>query len=184
MRIVQLPIPKPAASLPGSGGRSLVGASNALLARFDAPSFSTEDLVHGDFRLGNVLFDGERVSGVVGIEALGSGSRALDYATLLDHPEADEDAVQLLVAAGVQAAGPVALAHSLVHVLLDLVMFMSGRILTIDSAPPTNGPKRSPPVLHSSTAAPASRHSRSASQYSTVLRERRSITPMFCGRSP
>lgn len=120
----------------GPGGRALVEASNALLARFDGPSFPTHDLVHGDFRLGNVLFDGEKVSGVVDIEALGNGSRTLDYATLLDHHEADEDAVQLLVTAGVRAAGPAALAHSLVHVLLDLVMFMSLRILTIDPAHP------------------------------------------------
>lgn len=118
----------------GSGGRSLVEASNALLARFDAPSSPAQDLVHGDFRLGNVLFDGEQVSGVVDIEALGSGSRALDYATLLDHGEADEDAVQLLVVAGVEAAGPAAIAHCLVHVLLDLVMFMSRRIPPIDVA--------------------------------------------------
>lgn len=120
----------------GPGGRSLVEATNTLLARFDAPSFPTQDLVHGDFRLGNVLFDGEKVSGVVDIEALGSGSRAFDYATLLDHPEASEDAVRLLVAAGVRAAGPAALAYCPVHVLLDLVMFMSRRTLTIDSANP------------------------------------------------
>lgn len=117
----------------GPGGRSLVEASNTLLARFDAPSFPTQDLVHGDFRLGNVLFEREEVSGIVDIEALGSGSRALDYATLLDHPEADEDAVQLLIAAGVGAADSAALAHSVVHVLLDLVMFMSRRTPAIDS---------------------------------------------------
>ena len=117
----------------GPGGRSLVEASNTLLARFDAPSFPTQDLVHGDFRLGNVLFDREEVSGIVDIEALGSGSRALDYATLLDHPDADDDAVQLLVTAGVRAADSAALAHSLVHVLLDLVMFMSRPTAAIDS---------------------------------------------------
>lgn len=150
----------------GPGGRSLVEATNTLLARFDAPSFPSQDLVHGDFRLANLLFDGERVSGVVDIEALGSGSRAFDYATLLDHHEADEDAVKLLVAAGVQAAGPAALAYCLVHVLLDLVMFMSRRILTIDPAHPDQRAHTlaARAALVDRMLLPPRGHSRSASQ--------------------
>jgi hypothetical protein len=70
-----------------------------------------------------------------------------------------------LVAAGVQAAGPAALAHSLVHVLLDLVMFMSRRILTIDSAHPD---KRAHTLAARAALVdrmlPPRGHSRSASQ--------------------
>jgi hypothetical protein len=60
------------------------------------------------------------VTGVIDIEALGSGTRAFDYATLLDYDLADATAVELLVAAGTEVAGPAVLAHCFVHVVLDL----------------------------------------------------------------
>ena len=108
----------------GVAGPELAGHAARLLSRYDLPVFPEADLVHGDFRLGNILFDGEIVSGVIDIEALGSGTRVFDYATLLDHDLADETAVEFLVAAGSEVAGPAVLAYCLVHVVLDLALFM------------------------------------------------------------
>jgi aminoglycoside phosphotransferase (APT) family kinase protein len=111
-------------SATGVAGVALAENAARLLSRYEIPVFPHADLVHGDFRLGNILFDEEAVSGVIDIEALGSGTRALDYATLLDHGPADDTAVELLVAAGSEVAGPAVLAYCLVHVVLDLALFM------------------------------------------------------------
>jgi aminoglycoside phosphotransferase (APT) family kinase protein len=81
-------------------------------------------MVHGDFRPANVLFDAGRISGVIDIEALGSGTRAFDYATLLDHSDMRPDALELLIRAGSDVAGPAVLRACLAHVVLDLVRFM------------------------------------------------------------
>jgi aminoglycoside phosphotransferase (APT) family kinase protein len=111
-------------SATGAGGVELAGHAARLLSLYELPVFPRADLVHGDFRLGNIMFDEELVSGVIDIEALGSGTRAFDYATLLDHGPADDTAVELLVAAGSEVAGPAVLAYCLVHVVLDLALFM------------------------------------------------------------
>ena len=117
------------ATVRGSGpaGPALVEACSALLEPFETPVFPSSDLVHGDLRLSNVLFHLDRVSAVVDIEALGSGSRVFDYATLLDHERADEQAVRLLVDAASQVAGRSVLAFSFAHVVLDLAQFVHGR---------------------------------------------------------
>ena len=108
----------------GPGGVQLAAAAAELISGHAVPSFPRNDLVHGDFRLANILFADDVVHGVVDIEALGSGTRVFDYATLLDHDHADDTAVELLVAAGSQVAGPTVLAHCLAHVVLDLAQFM------------------------------------------------------------
>jgi aminoglycoside phosphotransferase (APT) family kinase protein len=111
-------------SATGDAGVELAEHAARLLSRYELPVFPNVDLVHGDFRLGNILFDEKAVSGVIDIEALGSGTRAFDYATLLDHDLADDTAVELVVAAGSEVAGPAVLASCLVHVVLDLARFM------------------------------------------------------------
>jgi len=123
------------AAVRGSGpaGEALVDACSALLAPFDLPALPSADLVHGDLRLGNVLFHRGRVSAVVDIEALGSGTRVFDHATLLDHEHADEQAVHLLVDAACEVAGPAVLAFSLAHVVLDLARFVHRRQLPADA---------------------------------------------------
>lgn len=116
-----------------AGGGELVEACVRLLATHDDPDLPEEDLVHGDFRLGNVLFVGDRVAGVVDIEAVGSGSRVFDYATTLDCQAADDDAITFLVGAAVRAGGRGALARCLVHVFLDLVLFVRDHPETLTS---------------------------------------------------
>lgn len=124
------------ATVRGSGpaGSVLVEACSALLAPFDTPAFPSMDLVHGDLRLGNVLFNSDRVSAVVDIEAAGSGTRVFDYATLLDHEQADEQAVHLLVDATSQVAGPDVLAFNLAHVVLDLAQLVHSRQFTANAS--------------------------------------------------
>ncbi|MFB7414836.1 phosphotransferase [Streptomyces sp. NPDC056121] len=67
----------------GPTGRDLAKACERLLAARGPVTLPTGDLVHGDFRPGNILFHNAHVSGVIDIEALGSGTRVFDYATLL-----------------------------------------------------------------------------------------------------
>lgn len=111
-------------SATGGAGAELVGHATRLLSRYELPVFPRADLVHGDFRLGNLLFDDDTIGAVIDIEALGSGTRVFDYATLLDDDRADDAAVKLLVDAGSDVAGPAVLAYCLAHVFLDLARFM------------------------------------------------------------
>lgn len=116
----------------GPMGRRLVQVCEQLIAghAVHGPvALPTGDLVHGDFRPGNILFGAERISGVIDIEALGSGTRAFDYATLLTGGSLTPEAVHLLCAAGEQVAGPGVLAHCFAHVLLDLAAFVYRREL-------------------------------------------------------
>ena len=125
-----------AARIRGSSpaGAALVDACSALLAPFDPPTFPSSDLVHGDLRPANVLFQHGWVSAVVDIEALGSGTRVFDYATLLDHEQADDQAIHLLVDAASQVAGAGVLAYSLTHVVLDLAQFVQRRQAMTDAS--------------------------------------------------
>jgi aminoglycoside phosphotransferase (APT) family kinase protein len=115
------------------GGEDLVEACTRMLSTHDDPDLPEGDLVHGDFRLSNVLFVDDRVAGVVDIEAVGSGSRVFDYATALDSRSADDTAIAFLVDAAVRATRPGVLARCLVHVVLDLVLFVRDHPETLTS---------------------------------------------------
>lgn len=109
----------------GPGGVQLAAACAAVQALVGKPRLRRADLVHGDLRLANVLFERGDVSGVVDIEALGSGSRAFDYATVLDSPYAEDDALKLVVDAGSEVDGADALLSCTVLVFLDLALFVA-----------------------------------------------------------
>lgn len=115
-----------ARAAPDGAGSALVVACDRLWSGPGPPRLPRTDMVHGDFRPANVLFDGGSVSGVVDIEAIGSGSRVFDYATLIDHAALADGALELLVAAAVEVAGPRALRACFALVVLDLVRFMHG----------------------------------------------------------
>lgn len=106
------------------GGRRFVTALDALLAGFGDVALPTGDLVHGDFRLANVLFRAGRVAAVIDMEALGSGTRAYDYATLLTVDDIDPAGWELIRAAGERVAGPGVLAHCFALAALDLADFV------------------------------------------------------------
>ncbi|MFB6673219.1 aminoglycoside phosphotransferase family protein [Streptomyces sp. NPDC056390] len=115
----------------GPTGRNLVHACERLLAAYGPVALPTEDLVHGDFRPGNILFDADRVSGVIDIEALGSGTRVFDYATLLSAHDFTPEALEMLCDAGEQVAGPGVLAYCFAQVALDLTVFVHQRNLQL-----------------------------------------------------
>ncbi|MFE2674669.1 phosphotransferase [Streptomyces hygroscopicus] len=96
----------------GPEGRAMAAECERLLSAHGEVQLPTGDLVHGDFRPANILFAGNRVSGVIDIEAVGSGSRVFDYASLLT------------AAAARGVAGPAPLAHCLAATALDLTVFV------------------------------------------------------------
>ncbi|MFG2736317.1 phosphotransferase family protein [Streptomyces harbinensis] len=111
----------------GSRGRRFVEALDALVASFGQVELPSEDLVHGDFRLDNVLLRSGRVAAVIDTEALGSGTRAFDYATLLTVDDIDRAGWNLTRATGEQVAGPGVLAHCFALAALDLADFVRQR---------------------------------------------------------
>jgi Ser/Thr protein kinase RdoA (MazF antagonist) len=54
--------------------------------RVEETALRPTDLVHGDLNPGNVFLDGDRISALVDVEALGKGRRCHDLATLLVFP--------------------------------------------------------------------------------------------------
>lgn len=111
-----------AAASAGSAGIQLVELCRRLADDVDDRCWPRSDMVHGDFRPGNVLMMDGKVTGVVDVEA-----RAFDFATLLSFEQIDADAVELLVAAGAAAGGRQALRACTAMVFLDLVRFVAGR---------------------------------------------------------
>lgn len=87
------------ATVPEDLSRGAAAAASMLLA--DLPRPDRPSLVHGDFRLGNVLFEGSRVSAVIDWELWNVSDRRIDLAWLLllatpdDLPLADEPAIAL-----------------------------------------------------------------------------------------
>jgi aminoglycoside phosphotransferase (APT) family kinase protein len=70
----------------GPVGGSLLAAYDRLLGQTGRVSLSGRDMVHGDFNSCNILLDHDddgRVGGVIDVQDMGSGSRAVDYACLL-----------------------------------------------------------------------------------------------------
>ena len=126
-------------ALTGALGRDLIAACNQLLATTDTDArFPRTDMVHGDFRFSNVLLDHGTVSGVIDIEAIGSGTRVIDYATLLDHTDVEPDALELLIDAAIEVAGPDALRACFALVAMDLVRFIHTNSPAPDNRPATN----------------------------------------------
>jgi hypothetical protein len=58
------------------------------------------DLVHGQMHSGNVMIEGDRVTGFIDVEAMGKGTRALDLASLALHAtlwDGEPDAIARLI---------------------------------------------------------------------------------------
>ncbi|WP_157987900.1 aminoglycoside phosphotransferase family protein [Jiangella endophytica] len=118
----------PALSYPvaaaGPAGRRFVAECERQLPAGPPANLPAADLVHGDFRPGNVLFEGGRVSGVVDIEALGCGTRAYDYATLLTAREVGAAARRAVIDAGRRVAGRAVLRWCFIAAAAELLGFM------------------------------------------------------------
>ncbi|MFJ4856421.1 phosphotransferase [Streptomyces sp. NPDC088730] len=110
-------------------GRKPAQACERLPAAHGPVTLPSGDLVHGDFRPGNILCHADRISGVIDIEALGSGTRVFDYATLLSAHGITPEAMDILGTAGERVAGAGALAHRFTHLVLGLTAFVRQREL-------------------------------------------------------
>jgi len=118
--------PRQTARQLGPPGHALVAHYEELLDRHRAVQFPRGDLVHGDFNTCNVLIHQGRVSGVIDIEALGSGTRVIDYACLLRESYVDDYdlAVRRTIrGAGEAIAGPGVLAVCVSATAFDIVGF-------------------------------------------------------------
>ena len=110
----------------GAQGERLVDDLVRLLDRHGPIDLPGGDLVHGDFNSCNILLDRGTVAGIIDIEAMGSGTRVIDYACLLreayveDYGPAVTDAIR---AAAEPIAGPAALALCVAATAYDIVQF-------------------------------------------------------------
>ncbi|MEU4195004.1 aminoglycoside phosphotransferase family protein [Kribbella sp. NPDC026611] len=94
----------------GYGGETLelVERYEKLCRPYRDEVLPEDDLVHGDLNLGNLILDGDRVAGIVDVEAAGSGSRAYDLVSLATSAARDGAAPgvdELFVEAALQAGG-------------------------------------------------------------------------------
>lgn len=105
------------------GGPDLVASCERLLTAAGSVDLPRGDLVHGDFRPGNIILHRGRINGVIDIEAIGSGSRVYDYATLLSAEGIEPGAEQMIISAGERVAGPNVLALCFAEVALSLALF-------------------------------------------------------------
>lgn len=107
-------------------GRDLVAHFDDVLRGHGPGEMSTHDLVHGDMFTSNVLVADGHVSAVIDIEAIGSGTRAVDYAWLLREgftvgaPAAD---LEMVRRAGNRAADPAVLATCMAATAFDITDF-------------------------------------------------------------
>jgi aminoglycoside phosphotransferase (APT) family kinase protein len=115
----------------GQPGRDLLTHFDRLLALHGPVHLPGGDLVHGDFNSCNALLHDGRVSGIIDIEQLGSGTRAIDYGWLLREAyveDAGRDAARLIRRAGEAVAGPAALALCVAATAFDKVWFRANRM--------------------------------------------------------
>lgn len=108
----------------GPSGIELIERFDALLAPYAGLELPRSDLVHGDLNASNVMCQNDEITGVVDAESLGSGTRALDYATLLPwllKMGATPDVVAAIRQAGHAVAGPGVFAACAAAVAFDSV---------------------------------------------------------------
>jgi aminoglycoside phosphotransferase (APT) family kinase protein len=112
----------------GADGRDLIDHYDRVLAAHGPVELPGGDMVHGDFNSCNVLMHGGAVSGVIDVEALGSGTRAIDYAWLLREAwveGAGDDVARLIRRAGERVAGPGVLALCVAATAFDIVRWQA-----------------------------------------------------------
>jgi aminoglycoside phosphotransferase (APT) family kinase protein len=101
--------PRPMTRRLGQSGIELIARFDALLAPYTDLELPRNDLVHGDLNTSNVMCQNDEITGIVDAESLGSGTRALDYATLLPRllkQGASPEVVSAVRRAGREVAGP------------------------------------------------------------------------------
>ena len=110
----------------GRQGLGIVGHFQRVLDPFKDCRLPDGDLVHGDLSTGNLLVRDGRLVAIVDIEAIGPGTRVVDYAWLLREaysevaPAADRTLIQQ---AGQGVAGRGVMAKCAAATALDIVAF-------------------------------------------------------------
>jgi len=84
----------------------LVERFMTLCVRYRRQRLNSTDLVHGDLHPGNVLVTDGRVAGIIDVEAIGSGTRAIDLARLLATAYAQDARPRTVATLGRAAAAP------------------------------------------------------------------------------
>lgn len=100
--------PRPMTRQLGRSGIELIERFDDLLDPYADIQLPHGDLVHGDCNTSNVMRQHDEITGIVDAESSGSGTRAVDYATLLrDVMEkgADPDVISAIRRAGQAVAG-------------------------------------------------------------------------------
>ncbi|GAB3758128.1 phosphotransferase [Microlunatus parietis] len=101
--------PRPMTRRLGQSGIELIARFEALLAPYVELKLPRHDMVHGDLNNSNVMCQNGEITGVIDAESLGSGTRALDYATLLPRllqQGASPEIISAVRRAGREVAGP------------------------------------------------------------------------------
>lgn len=112
----------------GADGRELLAHFDRVLASHGPVELPGGDLVHGDFNSCNVLMHDGAISGVIDVEALGSGTRAIDYAWLLREAwveGAGDGVARLIRRAGEAVAGAGVLAVCVAATAFDIVRWQA-----------------------------------------------------------
>jgi hypothetical protein len=84
------------------------------------------DLVHGQMHSGNIMIEGDRVTGFIDVEAMGKGTRAIDHASLALHAalwDGEPDAVARLIEHSRQVVGQEIFALCLGAAVFPLLCF-------------------------------------------------------------
>ncbi|HVX45788.1 MAG TPA: aminoglycoside phosphotransferase family protein [Mycobacteriales bacterium] len=118
--------PRPEVRRIGRPGVELLEHFDAVLAPYRGFEVPRGDLVHGDFNTCNVLIDKGKISGVIDVDACGSGTRAVDYAWLLREAyvrDADPQAIATIRRAGEAVAGPGVLTICAAATAFDIIRF-------------------------------------------------------------
>jgi hypothetical protein len=118
--------PRPVVRQIGPPGVELVQHFDAVLAPYKDLDLPTGDLVHGDFNTCNVMAHHGDISGVIDVDACGSGTRAVDYAWLLREAyvrRSDPAVITTIRQAGDAVAGPGVLTICAAATAFDITRF-------------------------------------------------------------
>lgn len=99
----------------------LLSTLQAVVAANAGGHFTTNDVVHFDFSLANILADSGQISGVIDWEGACAGDRGFDLATLLFYTYDQAETRATLWRAAVELSGPAAMRVYLAHMILRQV---------------------------------------------------------------
>lgn len=101
--------------------RAMLETLQELVVRHTGEISITGDIVHWDFNPGNVLVDGDRITGVIDWEGACAGDRGFDLATLLFYSYDDREVREPLGREVLDCSGHSALAVYLAHMIVRQV---------------------------------------------------------------